>query len=895
MRTINLKHLMTALATIATAPVLAQEEQPVPTASDYMVAPAKTDGHLIFSTTDEGKKLPIVWGLDTAWPSQDNMTRGVAFIGKDCLGTARASFQPNDLVDENGELSTRQKRALNNRLNIIKTSGVKDIVLNCDHEVLDANNYYGKPAEWARLIEATVKYCQSKGYNVVTVSPFNEPDFASWGEGSLQDFYNIAKILKSNPLFDNIRISGGNTLNCDEALRWYNGLKEYLDEGNTHQLAGSFDNYAKFFTQVRADGKYASADELHNVMEAIVGVEYGMQTGIWWGYDGLARGEFCRASFGERLAYAEDRPHWTAAAVYRSPEGKVQAFGGTSERQANNSSYRFSVKDREVYFDGYGPQREYIMELPGGTGYQQGQTNAERVVNITWGEDVQPAPINGRYIIMNKNSQKVISVQGGGTADATNICQNSDKGHNYQQWDIKPVSNRIGGDFSYYGITCARDGKYLDILNWGTNSGANIILYGGGFGANEQWYFQYAGNGDYYIRSRHSNMCLEVASGSKTENANVMQASFNGEDKQKWRIIPVGAACELNAPAAPQQLTATPQTASVLLSWNENTEEDLAGYMVLRAEATETAEAEWNTIGRKIQGTTFIDNTARAGSKYLYKIKAIDMSDNISEASGIIEGSTSDEKGIIAHYEFEQNTKDLSANHANASTCGKVSFVAGQSGERCISLDGSTEYIQMPYAVAHNDELTISSWVKWRGGSKLQHIFDFGNGTDRYMYLTPNSGTTMRFAINNGEEEQTLDCTRLGTYKWVHIALTIGSDEVCIYVNGEKAASTSEITIKPSDLSPSFCYLGKSQSSTDPMYKGYIDDFRIYNYALSADAIKTMYDEATAISDIQAESEIISTEYFSPSGMKLSQPQNGINIIRIRKANGTTETKKIIW
>jgi len=49
----------------------------------------------------------------------------------------------------------------------------------------------------------------------------------------------------------------------------------------------------------------------------------------------------------------------------------------------------------DVYYDGYGPQREYTMVLPGGNGYQNGQTNAERVVNITTGEDIQPV-INGR-------------------------------------------------------------------------------------------------------------------------------------------------------------------------------------------------------------------------------------------------------------------------------------------------------------------------------------------------------------------------------------------------------------------------------------------------------------------------------------------------------------------
>ena len=110
----------------------------------------------------------------------------------------------------------------------------------------------------------------------------------------------------------------------------------------------------------------ATADELHNVMEAMVGVEYGMQTGIWWGTAERARGEFCKASRegGVRLGYEEHRDNWTAASVYRSPVGKVQAFGGTSERQAATTTYRFVSKDRDVYYNGHDPQREYIMELP---------------------------------------------------------------------------------------------------------------------------------------------------------------------------------------------------------------------------------------------------------------------------------------------------------------------------------------------------------------------------------------------------------------------------------------------------------------------------------------------------------------------------------------------------
>ena len=297
------KILVCNLALIASLTATAQES--LVTSSQNMKAIASPKVTAVpFCIDDAGEQFPVIWGLDTAWPDEWNMRRGTAFIGAENLGTARASFQPNDSIVD-GQLSMSQKAALNNRLNLIKKSGVTSIALNCDHEVLNKNNYVGKPAEWVKLIEATARYCQEKGYTVVSVAPFNEPDYSSWGQGSQADMKEVARLLKENPFFANIRICGANTLNCDQALPWYNAMKDYLDEGNTHQLAGGFNTYANFFETVRAEGKHATADELHNVMEAMVGVEYGMQTGIWWGFDGLARGEFCRASNnGDRLSYS---------------------------------------------------------------------------------------------------------------------------------------------------------------------------------------------------------------------------------------------------------------------------------------------------------------------------------------------------------------------------------------------------------------------------------------------------------------------------------------------------------------------------------------------------------------------------------------------------------------
>lgn len=199
-----------------------------------------------FDWNDAGKEFRIRWGLDTAWDDVSNVRRGTHFIGKENMATGRISFQPSDLVDADGNLSAAQKQALDLRIAHIKRSGVTTVAINCDHEALNASNYKGKPEQWYKVIKASVKYAQSKGLTVESIAPFNEPDYTAWNEGSKTDFLSICKKIRADKELDGIRLCGGNTLNCDQALSWYNYLKTYLDEGNTHQLAGSFDNYAGF-------------------------------------------------------------------------------------------------------------------------------------------------------------------------------------------------------------------------------------------------------------------------------------------------------------------------------------------------------------------------------------------------------------------------------------------------------------------------------------------------------------------------------------------------------------------------------------------------------------------------------------------------------------------------
>ena len=894
-----------------------QSAAQVASANDYLTANKRTDVTMFFNTNDKGVDTPVLWGLDTAWPDEWNIVRGTNFIGREQLGTGRVSFQPSDLI-VNGELSEDQKKDLDERLKLMSKTGVKNIALNSDHEVLCAygeddteewkaeaaehrKNYVGKPEEWIKLFKATVNYCRDKGFNVVSIAPFNEADFKEWNQGTMEDFKNICKLMKEDEFFEGIRVSGGNTLNSDKALEWYDGLKKYLDEGNTHWLAGSFDNYANFFTTVRSNGHYATADELHNVVEAMVGVEYGMQSGIWWGFDGRARGEYCKATFGKRLAYAEDRPHWTAASVYRMPDERVQAFFGTSERDALNSSYRIVSQDKVAYFDGYGPMHEYIVDLPGGTKYGEGQTNAERVLEIHTGEDVPLAPTEGKFIIMNKKSRKILMPNGSAASKGAALCQGQNKKKEYQHWNITPVDSRTGGDFSYFHISNvgATTTLNLNVKDGSLSSGGSIILYNAENNL-EQWYFQYAGDGYYYIVSRHSGLCLEIPK----EGDNVTQSTIDGTDQQLWRLLPIDAACEKTAPGVPTGLKANPTGSVIKLSWNANTDSDIAGYCVLRASAT---DEEWNTIARNVVDTTFIDNTVSAGQGYMYKIRAIDKSFNRSDPSDVVQTSTTSRKEAVLSYQFESNLEDNTSHMMHSAHYGNANYSKGKIGEKALQLNGTSNYLQLPTAVAHREEMTIAMWIKWgNSGSNWQRIFDFGNNEDQYIFLTANGNNNiMCLAAKNGGAEQSMNIATRLTSTWRHVTITIGKDRVVAYVDGQEKAASDQITIRPSDFNPIFNYVGRSQFASDPMFKGDIDDLRIYNYALSANEVEDLFAGKKLEADIEAETEatienthseatVVNTLYYTLDGACHTVHQKGINIVRTRYSDGSMTVEKVL-
>lgn len=677
-----------------------------------------------FSTSDAGEiKAMTEWGADTAWPSTDNMRHAIDHMGADQIDVIRLNFYTDEALDANGEIGSNSKARIDNQLSIAAMAGDKPLALTPSSGEA-TNSWYLNGADevwvdrWVALMEATQEYI---GKPIAELEPFNEPDY--WdGQGTPQNLYDILVALQSSSNFSGTKLVAASTLNSDNAQWWYDQIAGPVTHGSTHQLAGSANSYVNFIQHVIANGDAAYNPEIHSMAETLYGCEYGLSGAIWWGAVLRDRGVLVQSVQGARLGYAENRANYSAGAVYRHPDGELYGFAGCFERHGPQHYYRFVCSNQDVYYNGVGPIREYMLITYADAfgGYARIDTSPGF-----------PALDGHRWKIVNRAGGEVMEVQSAGTSDGANIRTATGTDALHQKWDIV---RKKGG---YYNLFNANSGKTAEVANWSLSNGGNVQQWGEGQNATQEWFIEEAGGGYYHIRNAHSNKYLDADAGSD----NIIQWEYNGGLNQQWQFV--------------------------------------------------------------------LADPAVSGS-------------------------------LLAHYAFEGNAND-SAGSNNGSTTGSPAYTTGQIGQ-AIDLDGANDYVTLPSGVASSADITIAAWVNWDGGGDWQRIFDFGNDTDSYLFLTPATGGEMRFAITTGSntEEQLLATDSLPTGEWHHVAVTLDGNTGVMYIDGAPRVA-GQILLNPSDINPVNNYIGQSQWP-DPLFNGRIDDFRIYDYALSSSQILALVD-----------------------------------------------------
>ncbi|MCA9259457.1 MAG: RICIN domain-containing protein, partial [Planctomycetales bacterium] len=477
-----------------------------------------------FSTASRGQLKSIAqWGVDTAWPSPDNMRQALAHMGVDQIDVVRLNFYIDEPLQADGTLGPNARARIDNQLAIAAMAGDKPLALTpnsgdaTDGWYLNGNQV--RVDRWVQVIKATQQYLVDRNKTLVEVEPFNEPDF--WpGQGTPQNLYDVMIALDADPAFQNVAMVGPSTRNSDQFAGWYNTVGGPADYGSTHQLAGSTDSYVNFIQTVKANGDVPYNPEIHSMAEALYGAEYGLEGAIWWGPAALTRGVLVDAIQGKRLGYAENRSKGIAAALYRAPDGQLRAFAGGFERdyQGTPGSMQFEVTDRDVYFNGIGPIHNFSLYAT--------QTDQGSYADVTFTPDATPALDGHRWKIVNRATGESLEVASGGLTDGTNVDAASDVGGLNQRWDVVRTLD------GYYTLTAAHSGKTVEVADWSLSNGGNIRQWGSGDNFLQHWFLEEADPGYFYLRNAHSVKYMTQGRGN-VDQRDLIAGAYG----QQWQFV----------------------------------------------------------------------------------------------------------------------------------------------------------------------------------------------------------------------------------------------------------------------------------------------------------------------------------------------------------------------
>ena len=144
-----------------------------------------------------------------------------------------------------------------------------------------------------------------------------------------------------------------------------------------------------------------------------------------------------------------------------------------------------------------------------------------------------------------------------------------------------------------------------------------------------------------------------------------------------------------------------------------------------------------------------------------------------------------------------------------------------------------------------NTAITYAFWIKPEGESGARSVY-FGSYSSTSWSIEKTTGNVLRL-FWNGSPDETCSGVTIIDGVWQHICITKnGTNDVKVYVNGVQKWSS---TTMHNNLSfPTIYRLGRDTRSNDGTpYKGLMSDFRIYATALSADDIKSLYNNSAYI------------------------------------------------
>jgi formylglycine-generating enzyme required for sulfatase activity len=219
-----------------------------------------------------------------------------------------------------------------------------------------------------------------------------------------------------------------------------------------------------------------------------------------------------------------------------------------------------------------------------------------------------------------------------------------------------------------------------------------------------------------------------------------------------------------------------------------------------------------------------------------------------------INTSTPLNHGLVAWYPFDGNASDMSGNGNHGTVNGATLSTDrhGQTG-KAFSFDGMDDYIVVSDSNKfdfENREFSISSWVKKfsQVNSDVGMVLSQWNtgaspGTNQWFLSSSTSGEigkpNFSYEVANQRFKSTSSSV-MGLNEWIHLVGVRESNHTKLFMNGslisQNVGSSGSVNETGRNL-----YFGKYRDSNSIFSNISIDESRIYNRALSAIEVQSLY------------------------------------------------------
>jgi len=185
-----------------------------------------------------------------------------------------------------------------------------------------------------------------------------------------------------------------------------------------------------------------------------------------------------------------------------------------------------------------------------------------------------------------------------------------------------------------------------------------------------------------------------------------------------------------------------------------------------------------------------------------------------------------------ARYEFEQDVTDSWNNNDLTDNTSAGYTSSSEVGSHAIVLDGTDDYLTVPFDFGANDDFSIVGWINVQNiqsNNAFAAQRDSFSSMDWQLYYA-SSTSVWNLDIGNSRASQHSGNTSISNQTYYHIGLTKGGNDWTLYIDGSSDISVTDST---SWTTNDTLTLGAWQSGSGGPLDGYLDHIDFFTKELT--------------------------------------------------------------